>query len=89
MFDDVPQFLHLKLMCLALMVKHHWIVVEHFNANHIVLASGQLFQDEEILHQLDNNPNCVVVTCRILGLTAFDSLLQYVNWLVWEVCSVN
>ena len=27
--------------------------------------------------------------CRILGLTAFNSLLQYVNWLVWEVCSVN
>ena len=44
------------------MVKHHQFIVEHFNANHIVLASGQLFQDEEILHQLDNNPNCVVVT---------------------------
>ena len=27
--------------------------------------------------------------CRILGLTAFNSLLQYINWLVWEVCSVN
>ena len=27
--------------------------------------------------------------CRILGLTTFNSLLQYVNWLVWEVCSVN
>ena len=27
--------------------------------------------------------------CRILGLTALNSLLQYVNWLVWEVCSVN
>ena len=26
---------------------------------------------------------------RILGLTTFNSLLQYVNWLVWEVCSVN
>ena len=31
----------------------------------------------------------VVVVCRILGLTALNSLLQYVNWLVWEVCSVN
>ena len=41
---------------------YFWFIVEHFNANHIVLASGQLFQDEEILHQLDNNPNCVVVT---------------------------
>ena len=30
-----------------------------------------------------------VITCRILGLTALNSLLQYVNWLVWEVCSVN
>ena len=27
--------------------------------------------------------------CRILGLTALNSLLQYVNGLVWEVCSVN
>ena len=27
--------------------------------------------------------------CRILGLTTFNSLLQKVNWLVWEVCSVN
>ena len=43
MFDDVPQFLCLKLMCLASMVKHHWFIVECFNANHIVLASGQLF----------------------------------------------
>ena len=62
MFDGVPQFLHLKLMCLAAMAKHRQFTVEHFNANHIVLASGQLFQDEEVLHQLDNNPDCVVVT---------------------------
>ena len=27
--------------------------------------------------------------CRILGLTTLNPLLQYVNWLVWEVCSVN
>ena len=27
--------------------------------------------------------------CRILRLTTFNSLLQYINWLVWEVCSVN
>ena len=26
---------------------------------------------------------------EFLGLTALNSLLQYVNWLVWEVCSVN
>ena len=62
MFDDVPQFVHIKLMCLASMVRHCRFILEHFNANHIVLASGQLFQDEEILHQLDNNPDCVVVT---------------------------
>ena len=29
------------------------------------------------------------IPCRILGLTTLNSLLQYVNWLVWEVCSVN
>ena len=27
--------------------------------------------------------------CRNLRLTTFNSLLQYINWLVWEVCSVN
>ena len=31
----------------------------------------------------------VIPGCRTLGLTALNSLLQYVNWLVWEVCSVN
>ena len=34
-------------------------------------------------HSLHGHP------CRILGLTTLNSLLQYVNWLVWEVCSVN
>ena len=62
MFDDVPQFMSIKLMCLASMVKHRQFIVEHFNTNHVVLASGQLFRDEESFHQLDNNPNCVVVT---------------------------
>ena len=37
------QFVHIKLMCLTSMVKHRWFIDEHFNANHIVLASGQLF----------------------------------------------
>ena len=62
MFDDVPQFLYLKLMCLASIVNHRRFIVDHFNANHVVLASGQLFQDKEVLHQLDNNPDYVVVT---------------------------
>ena len=30
-----------------------------------------------------------MMDCRILGLTTLNSLLQYVNWLVGEVCSVN
>ena len=29
------------------------------------------------------------IVVEFLGLTALNSLLQYVNWLVWEVCSVN
>ena len=62
MFDDIPQFLRLKLMCLASMVHHRRFIVERFNANHVVLASGQLFRDEAVLQQLDNNPGCVVVT---------------------------
>ena len=44
------------------MVNHCQFIVERFNLNHAVLASEQLFQDEAVLHQLDNNPNCVVVT---------------------------
>ena len=40
---------------------------------------------------IDNHelPGLDIVTCaalcRILGLTALNSLLQYVNWLVWEI----
>ena len=30
-----------------------------------------------------------IMDCRILGLTAFNSLLQYVNRLGFEICSVN
>ena len=30
-----------------------------------------------------------MMPCRILGLTALNSLLQYINWLVCEVCSGN
>ena len=36
-----------------------------------------------------NKLSTSLMACRILGLTALNSLLQYVNWLVWEVCSVN
>ena len=62
MFDDVPQFLCLRLMCLPSVVKHHWFIVECFNAILVVLASGQLFRDKKLMHQVDNNPDCVVVT---------------------------
>ena len=62
MLDYIPQLLRLKLMCLASMVHHRRFIVERFNANHVVLASGQLFRDEAVLQQLDNNPGCVVVT---------------------------
>ena len=50
MFDDIPQFLWLKLICLASMVHHCQLIVERFNAN------------QAVLYQLDNNPGCVVVT---------------------------
>ena len=42
----------------------------------------ELISYNQLLEHLEN-------ACRILGLTALNSLLQYVNWLVWEVCSVN
>ena len=35
------------------------------------------------------NTKKVTLIYRILGLTNFNSLLQYVNRLGWEVCSVN
>ena len=31
----------------------------------------------------------VATICRIFGAYHLEFLLQYVNWLVWEVCSVN
>ena len=40
-------------------------------------------QQTSVLHHLRGRG------CRILMLTALNSLLQYVNWLVWEVWSVN
>ena len=45
-------------------------------AYNLVYATGLFFDDCK-------------ACCRILGLTALNSLLQYVNWLVWEFCSVN
>ena len=41
----------------------------------------------EVIAQNFRKPHAL--HCRILGLTTLNSLLQYVNWLVWEVCSVN
>ena len=38
------------------------------------------------------HPGCMAAVspdCRILGLTTLNSLLQYINWLVWEVCSAT
>ena len=37
------------------------------------------------------NTRSFIHVCRILGLTALNSLLQYVNWLVWEglFCQLN
>ena len=40
--------------------------------------------------QMKMNPiKPIIKDCRILRLTTLNSLLQYVNWLVWEICSVN
>ena len=36
-----------------------------------------------------NLESAMKLACRILGFTTFNSLLQYVNRLVWEICSVN
>ena len=45
-----------------------------------MLASGQLFQDKEVLHQLDNNPNCVVIiypwSSSFMGVPPHVAVLQ-------------
>ena len=46
-------------------------------------------QSEEVKCTVAQRANNSVVFSRVLGLTALNSLLQYVNWLVWEFCSVN
>ena len=43
----------------------------------------------QTLSLLDDSSLTLSPCCRILGLTTFNSLLQYVNRLVWEICSVN
>ena len=62
------------------------------NQGYILMFNEALWMGDSIPHSLIN-PNQLraysTLVCRILGLTALNSLLQYVNWLVWEVCSVN
>ena len=57
----------------------------HFQGVHNIL--DLLSWDEEELKAVFAQQ--IYSLCRILGLTTFNSLLQYVNRLVWEVCSVN
>ena len=62
--------------------------VDHNAAIH---SKGPLEVDEPDIPEAGNPvlPTNEDQPCRILGLTALNSLLRYVNWLVWEVCSVN
>ena len=58
------------------------------------MNTGHIMDDETfITHLLNSLPQTeyegAILVCRIVGLTALNSLLQYVNCLVWEVCSVN
>ena len=46
-----------------------------------------LVQDSHLSVSIDATDHAL--DCRILGLTTFNSLLQYVNRLVWDICSVN
>ena len=53
---------------------------------HSLICPNQLHANcltvHHVSHQFDSNGTH---SCRILGLTALNSLLQYVNWLVWEI----
>ena len=55
---------------------------------HIALTITAL-NDLEVKASDVQNAYLTTPCCRILGLTTLNSLLQYVNWLLWEVCSVN
>ena len=67
----------------------------HFQGVHNILDLLSWDQEElkavpaQQIYSLDDHGQGSYLSCRILGLTALNSLLQYVKWLVWEVCSVN
>ena len=44
---------------------------------------------ERKIPTLVGRARAMLIHCRILGLTTFNSLLQYVNRLGFEICSVN
>ena len=62
--------------------------MEIYCRNVLLLLFPFRSKDDLIIEGSYTKRLCSVI-CKILGLTALNSLLQYVNWLVWEVCSVN
>ena len=56
---------------------------------HEAVATDTVFSDTPAVDSGVKQAQVFVGSCRILRLTTLNSLLQYVNWLVWEICSVN
>ena len=65
---------------------HYFYVTEQVQNKTIHVAHCPT---EEMVADFFTKPLQGSLFCRILGHIALNSLLQYVNWLVWEVCSVN
>ena len=73
--EDRPYELHDDF--LATLTRDNYLKFRHMDSQSFSASSPS--HHEPYKHQV----------CRILGLTTLNSLLQYVNWLVVEVCSVN
>ena len=72
--------------------KHQWLITLgrlDIHPHVVSLSRFRAAPRQRYIERLKRVYGYVIGTCRILGLTAFNSLLQCVNRLVWEVCSVN
>ena len=77
----------------AMIMNHRDWALELVSQECVGASPEDANQEEKDLQDPGSENNTRVtpalVHYRILGLTALNSLLQYVNWLVWEFCSVN
>ena len=75
---------------LMAMLCHYLVAVDSCISLSLVNPLIKIWRGTQ-LYTLQEPMNGILLswTCRILGLTALNSLLQCVKYSVWEVCSVN